>query len=100
LKAIAAQAYAWACADVREVVVQTFVLLVTWIVFNQPPNSYQVSFGSQSACLEARAMILAERQILKRETELRDAQTAKRPGVAYVDPSVPPSVTAICVPTQ
>jgi hypothetical protein len=39
---------------------KTFVLLVTWIVSNQPPSSYQTTFNSAEACEAARNAILAD----------------------------------------
>jgi len=36
------------------------VLLVTWIVFGQPPSSYQVTFDSAEACDKAREAVLSD----------------------------------------
>ena len=41
-----------------------FVLLVTWIVWHQPPNSYQVIFNSAEACEAAKQSVLADRVII------------------------------------
>ena len=47
----------------------TFVLLVTWIVSGQPPNSYQALFDSAEACEAARNAVLAEGRRLRAESE-------------------------------
>jgi len=40
---------------------------VTWIVFGQPPSSYQTTFNSAEACEVARKAVLSDRQRLKDE---------------------------------
>jgi hypothetical protein len=77
--------------------VKALLLLVTWLVYDQPPSSYQVSFQSLEMCEAARDAVLMERERLKQEVEQRDAQRAREPGVIYAPPEIPPAVSAICV---
>jgi hypothetical protein len=74
------------------------VLLVTWLIFGQAPQSYQHEFSSQQACDAARVQVLQEGERLKAETRQQDTARAAQPGVLYAAPSVPPMVTAICAP--
>lgn len=68
-----------------------FLLLVTWFYFNQPPQSSQVSFGSDQACQTARRQMLNE---AKRLNDDRDAMVQRDPGY---NPVPAPTVSAICV---
>jgi hypothetical protein len=74
-----------------------FVLLVTWLVSGQPPNSYQVSFSSAEACEAARQGVLADGRRVKAEHD--QVQIAKALGQ---DPAIflagnrSPNVTAVC----
>jgi hypothetical protein len=43
------------------------LLLVTWIVTGQPPNSYQTSFDTMDLCLAARATVVVESDLLNSE---------------------------------
>ena len=40
------------------------ILLVTWIVFGQPPSSYQVEFDSTEKCAAAHNVLVAEQRRL------------------------------------
>jgi hypothetical protein len=75
---------------------KSIVLLVTWVVYAQSPNSYQVTFTSMEACETARKAILQEAERLKREQDARVAEI-RAAGVERYDPPSPPSVSAICV---
>jgi hypothetical protein len=48
---------------------KTFVLLVTWLVYNRPPSSYQTTFNSVEACEAARDAVLTDGRRLKAEFE-------------------------------
>jgi hypothetical protein len=66
-----------------------FVLLVTWIVYGQPPTSYQTIFNSLAACEAARAAIFADAQRLVADWEKRmptefHRKHAQRPTVSAV----------------
>jgi hypothetical protein len=72
------------------------VLLVTWIVYGQPPSSYQTLFTSMEACQAARAAVVAEADRLNSEQASYAARIRGQPGVIAFDPP-PKQVTAICV---
>jgi hypothetical protein len=50
------------------------ILLVTWIVSGQPPNSYQSPFGSMEGCQAARTAVIAEGSRLNTEWEQNAAR--------------------------
>jgi hypothetical protein len=50
------------------------ILLVTWVVSGQPPNSYQTPFGSMEGCQAARAAVNAEGSRLTTEWEQNAAR--------------------------
>jgi hypothetical protein len=64
---------------------KTFILLVTWFAFQQPPHSYQTTFNSTEACNAAREAVLADANRL--------AQEYNR-GASVVAPA---TVSAVCV---
>jgi hypothetical protein len=79
--------------------VQRVILLVTWLVNDQPPSSYQTEFNSMAACQRARDKVLAENARLEKQEEGRTAAMeawTREHGGFYI-PGVPPSVSAICV---
>jgi hypothetical protein len=77
---------------------KTYLLLVTWIVSGQPPNSYQASFNSAEACEAARLAVLMEAQRLKTEFDQRIISNAPNQTMAQLGlmGSHPPSATAVC----
>lgn len=54
-------------------VVQRIILLVTWLVNDQPPSSYQTEFNSMAACQRARDKVLAENARLAKQEEEKTA---------------------------
>jgi hypothetical protein len=79
--------------------VGSFVLLVTWLVAGQPPNSYQTNFNSLESRIAARDAVLAEGRRLKIEFEQRiiaHAQALREPPAAFLVGQQPPAVTAVC----
>ena len=38
----------------------TFLLLVTWLAYGQPPSDYQVPFSSNEACEAARLQLIKD----------------------------------------
>jgi hypothetical protein len=62
---------------------KTFVLLVTWFVLEQPPQSSQTTFNSAEACETARNAVLADAKRLQEEF--------------YRGGHVLPTVSAVCV---
>lgn len=61
------------------------ILLVTWFVVGAQPSSYEVRFGSQQACSQARAELQTE--------EKRFAGVADKAGPA-------PRLSAVCVSSR
>jgi hypothetical protein len=77
--------------------VKTFLLLVTWLMYDQPPGNYQVTFSSLEAFEAARLKVVNDAQRVRQDKidqALRsglDQHTAARLG------AVSPSVSAVCV---
>jgi hypothetical protein len=71
------------------------LLLVTWIVFGQQPNSYQAAFDSVAACNAARDAVLSDGQRLAAKSQEKPAGL---PANSIYNPGPPPMVTAICAP--
>lgn len=71
-----------------------YLLLVTWIVFNQAPASYQVQFQSLADCQAAKAAVEADATRVKTEAAKPPANLP--PGTFY-NPGPPPVVSALCV---
>jgi hypothetical protein len=69
------------------------LLLVTWIVTGQPPNSYQTPFDTMDLCLAARATVVVEADRLNTETDQKVAQIGEQIRQMYnqlVNASIPP----------
>jgi hypothetical protein len=71
------------------------LLLVTWIVSGEPPNSYQATFESAAACEAAREAVLAEGKRLAIQSQQKPAGL---PANAFYNPGKPPMVSAVCAP--
>jgi hypothetical protein len=67
-----------------------YLLLVTWFFYNQVPQSYQATFGSEQACQAARQQILTDARRLNAD---RDAQVQRNPNY---NPIPAPTVSAVC----
>jgi hypothetical protein len=66
-----------------------FVLLVTWLAYQQPPSSYQTTFSDQASCEASRDQLIAEGKRLLKECQAARVQT--------VVPCVTvPKVVALC----
>ena len=68
-----------------------FLLLVTWLIYNQPPVSSQSEFTSMANCEAAKSQIVAEEERLSRESDRYYAR------IHAMFPGIPPKVSAICV---
>jgi hypothetical protein len=44
---------------------KSFVLLVTWFIYGQPPSSYQTVFSTREACEAAKASVFADANRLR-----------------------------------
>lgn len=76
-----------------------YILLVTWLVNNQPPSSYQTTYGSRDACEVARHAVLKEATRLKAEHEKAAYELAPKAGIRpehYLLGKPAPSVSAVC----
>ena len=79
-------------------VLKVFLLLVTWLMPEQPPSNYQVAFNSSELCEAARLKVLSEAQRVRQDK----IDQAVRSGVdqftaARVLMLNAPSVSAVCV---
>ena len=72
-----------------------YVLLVTWFVQGQPPNSYQLMFKTTEACAEARVAVVAEGQRFEHERRAIFDAAAKSGRVLTSVPAAP-KVSAVC----
>jgi hypothetical protein len=73
------------------------LLFVTWIVYGQPPSSYQSAFTSMAACEAARQAVFNELERLRAEQDAHTARVRQAfPGAAY-NPVPYHQVTAVCV---
>ena len=75
------------------------ILLVTWLVYDQPPSSYQTTFDLTAACQQAREKVLAENARLSALQRQRDAAMeawTREHGGVYA-PGIAPTVSASTV---
>jgi hypothetical protein len=71
-----------------------FVLLVTWLVSGQPPNSYQIVFSSAEACEAARRGVLADGR--REQVQINAAKALGQDPAIFLAGNRPPAVTAVC----
>ena len=89
-----------------EVTMMTFLLLVTWLAFGQPPSDYQIPFSSNEACEAARLQLIkdAERigQSMIERASAQDRQIGGNNKTALVMAAISnaPYVSAVCVQTS
>src|SRR5262249_2450078 len=89
-----------------EVTVMTFLLLVTWLAYGQPPSDYQVPFSSNEACEAARLQLIkdAERigQAMIERATAQDRQIGGNNKTALLMAAISnaPYVSAVCVQTS
>jgi hypothetical protein len=83
-----------------------FLLLVTWLAYNQPPDHYQVPFSSNEACEAARLQLIkdAERigQSMIERASAQDRQIGSNNKTSLVMAAIAnaPYVSAVCVQTN
>ena len=83
----------------------TFLLLVTWLAYDQPPSDYQVPFSSNEACEAARLQLIkdAERirqSMIERATQDRQIGSNNKTALLMEAISNAPYVSAVCVQTS
>src|SRR5262245_37132503 len=90
----------------RRVTMTTFLLLVTWLAYGQPPSDYQVPFSSNEACEAARLQLIkdAERigQAMIERATAQDRQIGGNNKTALLMAAISnaPYVSAVCVQTS
>jgi hypothetical protein len=72
-----------------------FVLIVTWLTFNQPPSTTQTAFTSPAKCEAARRAILGQEAGIKADLARQVAEAASH-GAMY-NPGPAPQVSVVCV---
>jgi hypothetical protein len=83
-----------------------FLLLVTWLAYNQPPSHYQVPFSSNEACEAARLQLIkdAERigQSMIERATAQDRQIGSNNKTALLMTAIAnaPYVSVVCVQTN
>ena len=85
------------------ITMKSFMLLVTWFVYGQPPNSYQIAFSSIEVCEAARTVLLKEPERLTDEISRRRTTPTASPSFLIETKDFParsPIVSAVCVETQ
>jgi hypothetical protein len=89
-----------------EVTIMTFLLLVTWLAYGQPPSDYQVPFSSNEACEAARLQLIKDGErigqaMIERATA-QDRQIGGNNKTALLMAAISnaPYVSAVCVQTS
>ena len=73
-----------------------WILLVTWLTYNQPPQSYQTEFASKEACELARRGLVAEQAALQTIEDRRHEAEIKQLGSMMARSRPVPQLTAVC----
>jgi hypothetical protein len=82
---------------------KTFLLLVTWLAYNQTASNYQVLFNSNEACEAARLQLIKDAErigqaILERATaQDRQIGAGNKTSLVMAAIANAPSVSAVCV---
>ncbi len=71
-----------------------FVLIITWLVLNQPPASTQTTFSTMAKCEVARQAVLTQQSGIEADFARQIAER-RQMGQAY-NPGPVPQVSAIC----
>jgi hypothetical protein len=72
-----------------------YILLVTWLVANQPATSYQVQFSDQATCEGARSALMAEAAKLPLELAEHEAHVGDVMHMT-LSPGRAPEVVVVC----
>ena len=73
-----------------------YILLVTWLVANQPATSYQVQFSDQATCETARAALMDESGKLRQEQLQYEARVQATMAASTITPGRAPEVVVVC----
>ena len=72
---------------------KTFILMVTWFYYGQPPSNSHAEFNSMEACVIARDAVLHDAARLKSDAD-REVARLRAQGTIY-NPIIP-TVSAVC----
>ena len=72
---------------------KTFILLITWFYYGQPPASSHAEFTSMDACIVARDAVLREAERLKLEADL---EVEKLQTQRIIKNPIIPAASAVC----
>ncbi len=73
---------------------KTFILMVTWFYYGQPPATSQAEFTSMEACTVARDAEFQDAARLKADA---DRETARLRAQGVLSNPIIPTVSAVCV---
>jgi hypothetical protein len=87
----------------RELPMKAFLLLVTWLAYDQPPSHYQVPFNSNETCEAARQQLIKDAERIRQA--MIDRATAQDPQIGSGNKTSllmaaianAPYVSAVCV---
>jgi hypothetical protein len=74
-----------------------FLLLVTWLMHDQPATNYQVAFSSLDACEAARAQLIKDAERVRQDRIDHALKSGLDQIMAKLQGTSSPSVSAICV---
>jgi hypothetical protein len=82
-----------------------FLLLVTWLGYNQPPDHYQVPFSSNEACEAARLQLIKDaeriRQLMIERANAQDRLGSNnKTSLVMAAIANAPYVSAVCAQTS
>lgn len=73
---------------------KTFILMITWFYYGQPPSSSQAEFTTMDACIVARDSVLSDADRLKHNSDVQ-VERLRAQGT-ILNPIPPPTVSAVC----
>jgi hypothetical protein len=74
-----------------------FLLLVTWLMHDQPASNYQVGFSSLEACEVARNQLIKDAERVRKDRIDHALQSGLDQIMAKLQGTSSPSVSAVCV---
>jgi hypothetical protein len=74
-----------------------FLLLVTWLLHDQPASNYQVTFNSLEACEAARNQLIKDAERVRQDRIDHALQSGLDEIMAKLQGTASPSVSAVCV---
>jgi hypothetical protein len=74
-----------------------FLLLVTWLMHDQPASNYQVPFNSLEACEAARLQLIKDAERVRQDKIDHALHSGLDQIMAALQGTASPSVSAVCV---